>query len=516
MTFGSSLTGSRPSTPVDAARSSTSMSRRRSRTYERPCGERLTPSEAQWFLSLPDRARKVLFSDHEQAAMIIQCEDVLQKLCLRSVRRLKHLQQLGCTDEDAVAILLGRKAFKPVYTEPALVHDVGQRKNLAKDNKLQTRSRTFPDADQPKKGGLKRRCCRRTRSSSILRSSSSAPRREVQSESTTMNDPEPMMLFARPSQDGPKPRTRSQTTSSSDSHDMAQSTGSKPKYYQDPEARLKLKTYFSSEQKFDELLRFGFPASPQVADEPQETDQSSTSDAQTHSETLSGTESRRASETYTRFMQSDNHSVLSDVPSAEFDKDGAGSDRSSDDFEGPATPVDTTDTYLRYAGQLKSKYSVVDITRPNSRDRELPPLPPLPPPPALALAAPSSRPDSAKTEPAANANRTSPVIESSGHKPSSGASNERREMTLKISLTRPDLRQPETAKKSGCADSNASSTTHSRKSSKCESPKKDPLALQELPVVSDNVTGAYSPFAAPRSRLQENAVAKLWSRLARR
>ena len=44
------------------------------------------------------------------------------------------------------------------------------------------------------------------------------------------------------------------------SHDSFSPVDSSAKYYQDPEARLKLRVYLASPQKFDEAIEFGFPS----------------------------------------------------------------------------------------------------------------------------------------------------------------------------------------------------------------------------------------------------------------
>lgn len=142
-------------------------------------------------------------------------------------------------------------------------------------------------------------------------------------------------------------------------------------HYQDPAARMKLRVYLASPQKFDEAIEFGFPS------------------LQQSSATLaprSKSDSRSAEETAGTFYNDDTPSLSDDE------------DKDSDDFESPQTPS---------AAAFSSAY-VLGPSNDSSLDRS------------------SFRPKV-----------TREIVDSYVHAPVSN-----REMTLHMTLTRPDLRSP--------------------------------------------------------------------------
>ena len=171
----------------------------------------------------------------------------------------------------------------------------------------------------------------------------------------------------------------SRLTSRYSSHDSFTSVESSAKYYQDPEARLKLRVYLASPQKFDEAIEFGFPslASPQ----PQRTS------------------SRRPSTSKPQASLFDARTFLDDTNTTglkgQDDGDLSMSNPSATDSP-PHSPLDTS--YRRPARQPHSKHST-DHARPSMMHAH-----------------------------------TEPYITGWGGN---------REMTLRMTLTRPDLRADE-------------------------------------------------------------------------
>lgn len=195
------------------------------------------------------------------------------------------------------------------------------------------------------------------------------------------------------------------------------------KHYQDPEARLKLRVYLASPQKFDEAIEFGFP--------------SLESTAFAHP-ILPAASSRRIEETERSFLDDDASSPHED----EEDRYGDGSSTNTDS---PRTPQDAI-----FQSRRPSKQSSLDrsgIARPHILRHSLDPY---------AQSAPGGR-----------------------------------EMTLHMTLTRPDLR---------------TDTEINLEPAKTD----DPLKLSELPI-SDDKHPIWDSALEDRSKMR-----KLWKRLTSR
>ncbi|KAL8913664.1 MAG: hypothetical protein Q9172_007234 [Xanthocarpia lactea] len=221
-------------------------------------------------------------------------------------------------------------------------------------------------------------------------------------------------------------------------HTALRGTDQTAKHYQDPEARLKLRVYLGSQSKFDEALEFGFPSLESIENLPLPRRPSLSRTYQTEP----------ALQT---FYDSENASFLD------------GFDTDSDDAESlpetdiPKTPSDAM--FFRHTHSLpNSKPTSSDLNRLASK--------------------PAVKPNVKQIEPP-----------SSRRQPFVGASCNR-EMTLRMTLTRPDLRANEDLLY-GSADS-------------------DPLALQQLP----------SPMAGNNMWEHEKeaggTVKKFWRRVSRR
>ncbi|SLM40666.1 hypothetical protein LPUS_11502 [Lasallia pustulata] len=200
------------------------------------------------------------------------------------------------------------------------------------------------------------------------------------------------------------------------------------KHYQDPEARLKLRVYLASPQKFDEALEFGFPSM----------DSQSTSSARrpSTSRTLAATSTTRTTRT---FFNDDDTSSLSE----RVDEDEA----SLPDAESPRTPSDAT---------FRTIHS-------------LPSYKPNPPDWKEVLSKPFTRRFGSDSYAHAEAGN--------------------REMTLRMTLTRPDLRADE---------------------SLLYPQEEDPLALEHLPPAKN------ARYLWDDRSNDGGMVKKLWRRVSRR
>ena len=210
------------------------------------------------------------------------------------------------------------------------------------------------------------------------------------------------------------------------SHDSVRAFDPNAVHYQDPEARNKLRQYLASPQKFDEAVEFGFPSSPPITTPEFNQHKShfrsiSTNDAQT-------------------FLRDETISFIDRYDEDSEEEEEEEEDSSEVELESPVTPGDTNDDVFQSGGN-HTLFSSLD-------SKDLPPLDF------------KFRQRSFPQDPMAN-----------------------REMTLRMTLTRPDLRAPEEELYRW------QDTSHD-----------DPLALEELPPATDDDTGAYGPFASKGNR----------------
>ena len=159
------------------------------------------------------------------------------------------------------------------------------------------------------------------------------------------------------------------------SHTSLSNIDPSAKHYRDPEARLKLRVYLASPQKFDEALEFGFPS----------LDKAKMSHARPATSPRSTEESERT------FFKDDTDSLFEDI----------NDDESCTDSDSPSTPHESLFDPVRELKQDPSRQ--LDGLKPVALPRRL----------------------------------SEPYTHASGH---------RREMTLHMTLTRPDLRTTEIVK----------------------------------------------------------------------
>jgi len=211
-------------------------------------------------------------------------------------------------------------------------------------------------------------------------------------------------------------------------------------HYMDPEARLKLRIYLASPQKFDEAIEFGFPATK------------STDTATDPNAARPKLSAGAGSNDVQHFLRDDAVSFLADD-----NDDSSDSEYDESDFDyldTPLTPADPDETFRCTTRLTTSNQSSLDSN---------------------GLPAPSIRQKQDSFTQALTGNR---------------------EMTLRMTLTRPDLRADEETlygwQKTGL--------------------KEDPLALEELPPLTDDTTGAQGAFAVKSAR-QASLVKRFLSRV---
>ncbi|KAF2847643.1 hypothetical protein T440DRAFT_430418 [Plenodomus tracheiphilus IPT5] len=446
----SSSTPFRPPLPV------TLSTRRRRRTpatlvntharHAAAASPAVSPAQVDFFLSLPEKVRKLQFSREEQ--LLFQA---------------RHCQQAFLPDEHEVERAQQRfDDFRFDFTHtpgcpPATPRGRPRRR-------LSSASSTASPSPKPSRTSFylpieKQRDHHRISSlphfdmmntpSSTTKESSPPFRRTMSLTAASFRHPaSPTMFLADPPPPyaiGPNPRhQRAHSSSLSLSGRRSSQTPTPPifdpeaTHYQDPEARKKLRMYLASPQKFDEAIEFGFPSTADT-------------DALTPHYQLPQIDS------HARKFSRDMHTFLRDGKLS-FLEDGTTPDNqgleSSDagsvaDMESPTTPSSTGLSFRLHSRQTShGKFSI-----------------------------------------------ESPMA-SPAH---SGTGQMNREMTLRMTLTRPDLRADEDQLYGWQGSSSPKSVV-----------KDDPLALEDL-VFTDDTTGAKGAFyVKPKAR--GNLVSRILKR----
>jgi hypothetical protein len=211
-------------------------------------------------------------------------------------------------------------------------------------------------------------------------------------------------------------------------------------HYRDPEARKKLRMYLASPQKFDEAVEFGFPSQAG-------TDANANAKPVQYQLPPIATDARNFSRDMQTFLRDDKVSFLED--NEEEDKGLASDVDSVADIDSPVTPSSVGQSFRYHTRQQSSNMSSLD-------SNGLPPIHPM-------------------------------------------AGRLNREMTLRMTLTRSDLR----------ADEDQLYGWQGQRGS-----KDDPFALEELHL-SDDMNGTKSPFyVKPKSH--GNLVSRLFKRASKK
>lgn len=212
-------------------------------------------------------------------------------------------------------------------------------------------------------------------------------------------------------------------------------------HYQDPEARKKLRMYLASPQKFDEAIEFGFPSTT-----------GNDSPGPHYQLPQIDNHARKFSRDMHTFLRDGKLSFLEDSTSTDNQGLESSDCDSVADLDSPATPCSTGLSFRLHSRQLSHGKFPIDSPM------------------------------------------ASPAL--------SGAGQMNREMTLRMTLTRPDLRADE--------DQLYGWQQQGSSSPKSTSVKDDPLALEDLVFTDDN-TGAKGAFyVKPKPR--GNLVSRILKR----
>lgn len=291
---------------------------------------------------------------------------------------------------------------------------------------------------------------------------------------------DPPLQFFTPQQRHQRSTSLSQTGRRSSHTPHAPVFDPEATHYQDPEARKKLRTYLASPQKFDEAVEFGFPSAGATAEVGGDgaVAATTTTTASRYQLPPIRTDARGFSRDMQTFLREDRVSFLEDNDDDDDDEDVEGEgevDLETDaesitDVESPVTPSSAANMSMSTSTSTSTSTSFRNGGRGHARH--------------ISPSTFSSLDSSSGMR---------------GVQPPRGGGGGlalNREMTLRMTLTRPDLRADE----------------EQLYGWQTQAQQKDPFALEELHL-SDDMTGGKSPFAV-KGRGQGGLVARL--RLLRR
>ncbi|KAF2035738.1 hypothetical protein EK21DRAFT_84151 [Setomelanomma holmii] len=410
---------SRASSSVPFRPSLTLGSQRRTcKAEDAPHSLDIPQPEPEFFLSLPDKLRKLYYSREEQAVLLGKCEQAFLPYDINFERARQRFSDFQ----------FGFKRDPDSTSNPDSTLD----QDRTSDYEYSPTRSLFDKYTQEKEGD--------TESSLIYldvmgpptgrRSTVTDLRRTMSLTTSSMHySTASAVLMGNPSGFAIAPApTHQRAHSSSLSGRRSSHTPTPPPifdpeatHYRDPEARKKLRTYLASPQKFDEAIEFGFPS---TADD----DGAATPSRPHYQLPPIASHSRKFSRDMQTFLRDGKLSFFEDTVS---DNQGLESDADSVvDVESPSTPSSAGLSFRLHSRQVShSKIASEDQPR-------------------MSLQHPSGRLN--------------------------------REMTLRMTLTRPDLR----------ADDDQ---LYGWQSSSQRPPKDDPLALEDL-VLTDDMTGTKGAF----------------------
>ncbi|KAL8689680.1 MAG: hypothetical protein Q9224_004586 [Gallowayella concinna] len=363
--------------------------------------DRFSFEDAQWFQRLPDKVQQKHFTKEEQRALAGHTEspilDAADEVILRARRqRIRSLPTIrtssSCSSTSSVHTLEEEQSVDSAVDMDESILDSFRWMDDDEDLDLTLddyHSHLVGSAQSASTHSSRRPSFRRTLSLTAL------PQRDTHcpksTERAARSPPPPLLRPASPQGIYHQDSLRSQADHQDSlplQQTTARTTDQSAKHYQDPEARLKLRVYLASPSKFDEALEFGFPSLESTEDLPQPRRPS-----------LSRTyHTEPAPQT---FYDSENPSFLD---SSDSDFDDA---ESLPEMDAPNTPSDAV--FFRNAHRLPtSNPASSDVNRPFS-----------------------------KPAPRLNFKPMDPLQPQ--HQPLVGAGCNR-EMTLRMTLTRPDLR----------------------------------------------------------------------------
>ncbi|KFX93924.1 hypothetical protein O988_06574 [Pseudogymnoascus sp. VKM F-3808] len=247
----------------------------------------VTAAEVAWFMSLPDKIRRKQFTKEEQLHFTSRRDSVIldaaDEAIYKSSRRNRTVTPVSQLPPSPARLSLDSSIGSVMSERPtsiALAMEESFRW-IDEDNDLDLRlalddyHANLPGTVIPDPASSVRPSFRRNISISKIpfgRSSLSSPARAASVSGLSQAPPTPSKAPARTlskSQNHNRQRSRAVSlinTKYTAPDSPRLSIDPHATHYQDPEARLKLRVYLASPQKFDEAIEFGFPSTDGVSD----------------------------------------------------------------------------------------------------------------------------------------------------------------------------------------------------------------------------------------------------------
>ncbi|XTI95840.1 hypothetical protein V2W45_1053080 [Cenococcum geophilum] len=386
----------------------------------------ISQAEAQWFLSLPEKVRRRHFSREEQVLLAGRCETYILDPAdeqfyhheqtdaaypVQAYLEEEHQPEFYDDKDQDSSPIRGRSRRRSFSHDSVLNHSQDDSDKVVEENFIHFDEMPPPETSRGHRS--RRSSFRRTLSLTAIpfgrHSTSSAP---------PISAPPLFSVSQQPW----RPRAASHSAPRYSGEPSMPIIDPEAKHYQDPEARMKLRLYLASPQKFDEAIEFGFPAT------------SGPTNVTSMDTTRPATDSRKISHDVQTFLKDDKVSLLEEAPETD--------DESMGELDSPITPSDPPLPFRYNTARLpSSNFSSLD---------------------SAGLPSMHSMHGRSKTQDLY-----------------AQAMTGNREMTLRMTLTRPDLR----------ADEDALYGWQGQKGG-----RDDPLALEELNL-SDDMTGTRGAFA---------------------
>ena len=419
--------------PLNRSKSSSYLKPSSRRTKQALTNEHLSTADAQWFLRLPEKVQKRHFTQDEQRILAGHCEEIildatdatLSRLGRQFNRRVPSLRASSPSVSSTNSSLYFEAEQDPV--DSASDMDDAMLENFRWMDNHDHLDLTLDDyhTHVAETAGPKSPSDRRPSFRRNL-SLSAMPlhRTSPTSPNETPSTCLPTSISGASLEKSHQRHISRASTNFLPIHQNRTSTDPATLHYQDPEARLKVRVYLASLSKFDEAVEFGFPS---LSDKPSRP-------------SLSHRRYVTAPANPETFFDDDSPSLLNALDTSE-DEDSS----SLPDLD-PVTPSSTV---------FQSRHRLPSSKRTSTDCTDL-------------------------------QSSLKPKIRYLSPQPYSPATNGAREMTLRMTLTRPDLRTYE---------------------DKAEEVENDPLALDELPLAINGRT-IWDPV--PR----EGGWRRMWKRIS--
>ena len=260
------------------------LARRNSSYFKRktpsPTSDTFSPSDAQWFLRLPDKVQRKHFTREERHALSGQRDSIIldsnEKLCRfyrqgrernRSVPTLRtssysSLSSLSTFDLELPTNSSIDMDDSMIWFDDDNDADLSSKLQLDDYHEFMTKA-----AESDVKPSKRRPSFRKALSLNQLPFGANAPPvpplPNTNHSKPTAPNPIPTPLPQPVHQQVPPRPFLAYAQEAQTSNSAIEASA---KYYQDPEARLKLRVYLASPQNFDEAIEFGFPSMEDTED----------------------------------------------------------------------------------------------------------------------------------------------------------------------------------------------------------------------------------------------------------